>query len=394
VDLLAWKALKRVRRLGSRKSGMVASERKHPLSDLRAEILPVDSFRRMLCLERRRAERSRNLFLLMLVDARKVSGMDSREEFFKTLTLALSSAIRETDICGWYEDSVLGVIFTEIREIDSSSLLRMEHAKVMTALRNRQDSELIDQIAISFHLYPEDWVEQDRRGGVDPTLYPDLFEQKGSGWFPRSVKRMMDVVGSAVALVVLSPVWVLISLAIKLTSQGPILFRQERVGQFGVPFTLLKFRSMEDQNDPSLHLEYIKRFISREVDSGEVGTSQKAIYKIRNDPRVTRFGSFLRRSSLDEIPQLVNVMKGEMSLVGPRPPIPYELARYDVWHKRRVFELKPGMTGLWQVQGRSRTTFDDMVRLDLKYSNSWSLWLDIKILLQTPRAVLSGEGAR
>ncbi len=380
--------------MDSRKSGMVASEHKHPLSDLRPEILAVDSFRRRLCLERRRAERSRNLFLLMLVDARKISGMDNREEFFEKLTSALCSTTRETDICGWYEDSVLGVIFTEIRGIDSSSLPEMKHAKVMTALRDRQDSELVDQIDISFHLFPEDGVQQDRRGDVDPTLYPDLFEQKDSRWFPHSVKRMMDVVGSAAALVVLSPVWVVISLAIKLTSKGPILFRQERVGRYGIPFTLLKFRSMEDQNDPSIHLEYIKRFISREVDSEEAGNSQKAIYKIQGDPRVTSFGRFLRRSSLDELPQLVNVIKGEMSLVGPRPPIPYELVNYDVWHKRRVLEVEPGITGLWQVQGRSRTSFDDMVRLDLRYASRWSLWMDIKILLQTPRAVLTGEGAR
>ena len=394
MDFLAWKALKRGRRLDSRKSGMLASKRKHALSDLRPEILAVDSFRRMLCLERKRAERSRHPFLLMLVDAQKISGIDDRNEFLQKLTLALYSATRETDICGLYKDSVLGVIFTEIRGTDSSSLLGMKQAKVMTALRNNQDSELVDQIDISFHLFPEDGGQQGGRCGVDPTLYPDLFEKEDSREFPRSVKRMMDVLGSVAALVVLSPLWVVISLAIKLTSKGPILFRQERVGQFGVPFTLLKFRSMEDQNDPSLHLEYIKQFISREADSAEVSNSQKAIYKIQNDPRVTRFGSFLRRSSLDEIPQLVNVLKGEMSLVGPRPPIPYELANYDVWHKRRVFEVKPGITGLWQVQGRSRTSFDDMVRLDLEYSNSWSLWLDIKILLQTPRAVLSGEGAR
>jgi lipopolysaccharide/colanic/teichoic acid biosynthesis glycosyltransferase len=372
---------------------MFASERKHPLSDLRPEILAVDSFRRILCLERKRVERSRNLLLLMLVDARKISGMDNRKEFFEKLTLALCSATRETDICGWYEDSVLGVIFTEIRGTDCSTLLGMKHAKVLTALRNRRDSELVDQIDISFHIFPEDGVQHGRGGGVDPTLFPDLFEEVDSRGFPRSVKRMMDVVGSAAALVVLSPLWVVTSLAIKLTSKGPILFRQERVGQYGIPFTLLKFRSMEDQNDPRIHLEYIKRFISREVDPEEAGKSRKVIYKIQDDSRVTRFGRFLRRSSLDELPQLVNVLKGEMSLVGPRPPIPYEVVNYDIWHRRRVFEVKPGITGLWQVQGRSRTTFDDMVRLDLRYASSWSIWLDIKILLQTPGAVLSGEGA-
>jgi len=163
---------------------MFASERKHPLSDLGPEIMAVDSFRRMLCLERRRAERSRNRFLLMLVDARKISGVDDRKEFFEKLTLALCSATRETDICGWYEDSVLGVIFTEIREIDSSSVPGMKHAKVMTALGNRQDSELVDQIDISFHLFPEDGVQQGRRGGVDPNSISGLIRANGFAMVP------------------------------------------------------------------------------------------------------------------------------------------------------------------------------------------------------------------
>jgi lipopolysaccharide/colanic/teichoic acid biosynthesis glycosyltransferase len=117
------------------------------------------------------------------------------------------------------------------------------------------------------------------------------------------------------------------------------------------------------------------------------------IYKIVSDPRVTQTGRLLRKSSLDELPQLINVLKGEMSLVGPRPPLPYEYERYSTWHRRRLMEVKPGITGLWQVNGRSRTTFDEMVRLDLEYVRSWSIWLDLKILLRTPAAVLSGEGA-
>ena len=117
------------------------------------------------------------------------------------------------------------------------------------------------------------------------------------------------------------------------------------------------------------------------------------VFKIVNDPRVTPLGHFLRRSSLDEFPQFWNVLRGEMSLVGPRPPLPYEVARYKRWHRRRVLEAKPGITGLWQVTGRSRTTFDEMVRLDLRYARSYSLWTDLKILLATPRAVCSGKGA-
>ena len=132
-------------------------------------------------------------------------------------------------------------------------------------------------------------------------------------------------------------------------------------------------------------MDYIKRFIA--------GNVNETVYKITEDPRVTRVGRFLRKTSLDELPQFFNVLRGEMSLVGPRPPIPYELEAYDIWHRRRLLEVKPGITGLWQVNGRSKLRFDDMVRLDLQYATAWSLWLDIKILLQTPRAVFSREGA-
>src|SRR2546422_5417446 len=122
-------------------------------------------------------------------------------------------------------------------------------------------------------------------------------------------------------------------------------------------------------------------------------TNGRAIYKLTNDPRLTRLGRFLRKTSLDELPQFLNVLRGEMSMVGPRPPIPYELEAYDIWHRRRLLDVQPGITGLWQVSGRSRLPFDDMVRLDLKYARAWSLWLDLKILLRTPHAVFSGEGA-
>ena len=150
---------------------------------------------------------------------------------------------------------------------------------------------------------------------------------------------------------------------------------------------------MECNNDAGIHREYVKRFIAGEADPARVSHTQNVVYKIQDDPRVTRIGKFLRKSSLDELPQFINVLKGDMSLVGPRPAIPYELEGYQVWHRRRVLESKPGITGLWQVSGRSRLKFDDMVRLDLQYAKTWSLWLDIKILLRTPRAVLFGAGA-
>lgn len=181
-------------------------------------------------------------------------------------------------------------------------------------------------------------------------------------------------------------------MAIKLTSKGPVLYRQPRLGQHGVTFSFLKFRSMHANCDSALHQQYVADFIAgnalQQQDSRGVGT-----YKLTGDPRITALGGLLRKSSLDELPQLINVLKGDMSLVGPRPPLPYEFEHYTLWHRRRVWEAKPGITGLWQIKSRSRAKFDEMVRLDLQYIRKSSLWLDCKILLQTPRAVIAGDGA-
>jgi len=348
----------------------------------------------MLSLERKRAERSRKLLLLMLVDAGKFPQINQKGKVLHKIVSALSSSTRETDITGWYdENSVLGVIFAEIDGADRSSILHAMRARVTVALRRNLDPELVNQIHISFHFFPEDWDGQKPGLAVDSKLYPDLLQRDDSRRFSRLIKRAMDIVSSVLALTIFSPLFGVISIAIKLTSKGPILFRQERVGQHGITFTCLKFRSMEFVNDTTIHKEYVKRFISGKGEGEQAGQNQHAVYKIAEDPRVTRVGKFLRKTSLDELPQFVNVLRGEMSLVGPRPPIPYELANYDIWHRRRVLEAKPGITGLWQVNGRSKTSFDDMVRLDLRYARGWSPWLHIKILLQTPRAVFSGEGA-
>jgi lipopolysaccharide/colanic/teichoic acid biosynthesis glycosyltransferase len=150
---------------------------------------------------------------------------------------------------------------------------------------------------------------------------------------------------------------------------------------------------MHVTTNAEIHREYVKKFIAGHAEPNASRGTRKRVYKLTNDPRVTWIGRFMRRTSLDEIPQFWNVLLGQMSLVGPRPPIGYEIDAYDVWHRRRLLEAKPGITGLWQVHGRSRTTFDEMVRLDLRYSRTWSPISDLKILLQTPRAVFSGDGA-
>jgi lipopolysaccharide/colanic/teichoic acid biosynthesis glycosyltransferase len=172
-----------------------------------------------------------------------------------------------------------------------------------------------------------------------------------------------------------------------------VIYEQERLGQRGARFRVKKFRTMYANNDPKIHQEYVQQYIAGKEGLDNSGQAEKPVYKLTKDPRITPIGSLLRKTSLDELPQFWNVLRGDMSLVGPRPPVPYEFEVYDIWHRRRVLEIKPGVTGLWQVSGRNRTRFDEMVRLDLQYCQSWSLWLDIKILLATPRAVFKGDGA-
>jgi len=208
----------------------------------------------------------------------------------------------------------------------------------------------------------------------------------------RAVKRIFDLMAASVGLVILSPLMALIAIVIKLDSPGPVLFRQTRVGKGGRTFTFYKFRSMVYNADARVHQEYYHKLIHGQAEMYSDGSQDGGVLKMVNDDRITRVGRFLRKSSLDELPQLINVIKGEMSLVGPRPPIPYEVEEYNEWHKRRL-EAVPGITGLWQVRGRSRVSFDEMIQMDIEYIERQSLWLDLKILLLTPQAVLSGKGA-
>jgi len=209
-------------------------------------------------------------------------------------------------------------------------------------------------------------------------------------------KRIVDVVLASIALVLAAPLMLVAGLAIKLDSRGPVLFKQRRVkglGPDGKPslFTFYKFRSMTHQADSSVHQKFMADFINGNGTLHKDGNG-KAVYKLASDRRVTRVGRILRKTSIDELPQLINVIKGEMSWVGPRPAIPYEVEQYKEWHKRRLV-VTPGITGLWQVKGRSSVTFDEMVRWDIEYAEDRSLGMDLHILLQTIPAVLSGKGA-
>jgi lipopolysaccharide/colanic/teichoic acid biosynthesis glycosyltransferase len=350
-------------------------------------------FTTMLRRERKRTERSHRRFVLMLLEACSLLRVGEEQGAFDKVVAALSHSTRETDIKGWYkDDSVIGVIFTEVGGADGKSVASALLTKVTNALCTTLSIEQINEVRLSFHVFPESSNEHGHGGPTDSALYPDLEQPSDTKRAARLIKRSMDIAGSLFALILASPLLILISVMIKLTSKGPILFRQERVGQHGRKFMFLKFRSMYFTNDHTIHQEYVKRLIA-----GTTGLEQEngkpEVFKLTNDPRITPFGRFLRKTSLDEIPQFLNVLTGSMSLVGPRPPVPYEFECYESWHRQRLVAVKPGITGRWQVGGRSRTTFDEMVRMDLKYASSWSVWGDIKILSQTPRAVLSAEGA-
>ena len=204
------------------------------------------------------------------------------------------------------------------------------------------------------------------------------------------LKRTLDVIVALALLIVLLPAMLACALAVRLESPGPVLFRQQRAGQAGRPFTLLKYRSMYAGADPTLHREYATAFVRGTATVQSTDTAR--VYKLTDDPRVTRVGRWLRRTSLDELPQLLNVLQGTMSLVGPRPPIPYELEHYQPVHWQRL-SVKPGMTGVWQVYGRSVSTFDEMVQMDLRYIREQSLLLDLKLLVKTFPIVIGGRGA-
>ncbi|HEY6770701.1 MAG TPA: sugar transferase [Candidatus Sulfotelmatobacter sp.] len=358
------------------------------------DILQEQAFVRMISLERKRSERSRKPFVLMLLDMNQPLAEGRSAKALERILAGLGTATRETDVTGWYKSNfILGVMFTEIGEAEREKIVSTMIARVSESLRSHLNAEQFQQLSVSFHVFPEDWDHQASTRPSDPALYPDLSRRDERRKVGDGTKRLMDVAGSALALVFLSPVFLAIAAAVKFTSQGPVFFRQKRIGQYGAPFVFLKFRSMFVNNDSAIHQEYVKKLIAGTAPANASEADGGKIYKLTRDPRITRVGAFLRKTSLDELPQFLNVLMGQMSLVGPRPPVPYEVEAYDVWHRRRLLEARPGITGLWQVSGRCRVKFDDMVRLDLHYARYRSPWMDLKILARTPGAVVTGDGA-
>ena len=357
-------------------------------------LLDESTFRRMIAIERKRTERSKAPFVLMLLEVVSDRGPKKSSIMLCRVATALLVSSRDTDLVGWYKGgAIVGTMFTGLIVSDKRVVLDTFLAKVSAALQEELTAEEFNQVRISFHLFPDDWDHEKPGPPTNAALYPDL-ESHDKGQRPvLMVKRTFDIVGSSIMLILLVPLFFVIALAIKLSSRGPVFYRQQRVGRYGETFTFLKFRSMLVNNDCNLHKDFVTRLIASEPGEAAPKENNANVYKLTNDKRITRVGRVLRRTSLDELPQFLNVLKGEMSLVGPRPPIPYELAAYQTWHRHRLLAVKPGITGLWQVVGRSSVRFDEMVRLDLRYASTWTPWLDLKILLRTPGAVIRGSGA-
>jgi len=363
-------------------------------SDSDRFVLDEEAFRRRISVERKRTERSRKPFLLMLLGTGNQEISEKNGKALDCIASVLLQSTRETDVTGWYTNNAkIGVMFTDLVFDDKSSILSTMLARISTTLRDNLTFEQFNRLNISFHFFPDDWDQDVSGRPSNPTLYPDLSHHGNNSRTSSAIKRMVDIAGSLLALIVFAPLLLAVAVAVKTSSKGPVFFKQQRVGRYGKRFTFLKFRSMYVDNDPSLHREYVVKLIAGTAERKPSNGNGESVYKLTDDPRITRIGAFLRRTSLDEMPQFFNVLRGDMSLVGPRPAVPYEVAAYETWHRRRVLEVKPGITGLWQVNGRSRVTFDEMVRLDLRYAKAWSPWMDIKILLLTPRAVVFGEGA-
>src|SRR5262245_27195392 len=348
------------------------------------EPLSEDLFRDALARERRRADRFEQTFALILISLSPAVGQQRWERLLEHLALSKFDA----DVLGWFADgSIVGLI----RTVDDADAQQQTATVLADLIRDelargvRPGTADGGSIRLEIYSPKTDAAARVLFDAEDPRR-----RRRRRRGIRDVAKRILDIAGSLTLLIAFSPVFLIVAALIKLVSKGPVFFRQQRIGYTGRPFTMLKFRTMHVNAEPGIHQRYVEQFI-RSKDAQESATN--VVFKIVDDPRVTAIGHFLRRSSLDEFPQFWNVLKGEMSLVGPRPPLAYEVAQYRPWHQRRLFDAKPGITGLWQVTGRSRTSFDEMVRLDIRYARRSSLVTDLKILLATPRAVLSGKGA-
>jgi lipopolysaccharide/colanic/teichoic acid biosynthesis glycosyltransferase len=343
-------------------------------------LLSRAEFLRMVQREKRRTDRSHSALSLAVLAVDPNGGSTMPQVLARVLSM-----VRETDYVTATDDQCIAVLLPDTGEAGLRSFL--------DKLALCRDAQGISTAGATYPDASFDRLIAERLSTPRSRHAADADEPSPLRSHGYRGKRALDVLGALVALALLSPVMLVVALLIRLTSPGPAIFRQTRVGQGGALFTMFKFRSMRTDIDDSAHRAFVASLIDGKVlPTG--GDSTTGAFKLKRDPRVTTIGRFIRKTSIDELPQFYNVLKGDMSLVGPRPPVQYEADKYKAWHRRRVFELKPGLTGIWQVEGRSRVTFDDMVRMDLRYLQHCSLRFDLGILLRTVAVVLTCEGAQ
>jgi len=345
------------------------------------EVLTRSEFLTLLRREQRRADRSRAPLSVVLY--RDAGGHLNQPDGAQSLIDTMHGLKRETDTVGRLGDDLVALLCPDTGADGARRLMRKiaDHAQECNwlALTITYPDELFDKL------------ENGVAHALDFSVAPSDSAGPPEGGY--SLKRALDITGALIALMLFSPILVLTAIGISLTSPGPVIYKQIRLGKGGVPFVFYKFRSMTSEVDDAIHRRFVTDLIGASGNGDAAVALTGSLYKLESDPRVTPIGRLIRRTSIDEFPQLFNVLKGDMSLVGPRPPLRYEAEKYQSWHLRRIIGVKPGMTGLWQVEGRSRVSFNDMVRLDLRYIRKCSLVLDLKILLKTIRTVLRCDGA-
>jgi len=332
-----------------------------------------DAFRAILERERSRSERTGQIFSLVLFGVN--SGNGTAAATLARLGNDITRKIRKSDEVGWYDGNRIGTIL-----IGTSA----EGAWQFIEIIKKRIEEAEPDLICTVYSYPSPGINSNVHGEAskEHQTPSEHSVERLDILFARPIpiwKRLVDFFGALLLMILLSPLFLLIALFIKIVSPGPVFYRQERIGYLGRPFTFWKFRTMHVNNDGTGHKRYLSHLIEGDAPMAKLDDGR--------DPRIIPFGKFLRYSCLDEFPQLINVFWGDMSLVGPRPCLPYEADMYLRWHTRR-FDTVPGMTGLWQVSGKNRLTFKEMIRLDIRYSRKMSPGLDAKILLLTGPAIL------
>jgi len=345
------------------------------------DVLSRRRFLGQLQIEKRRTDRSK--VPLSLVLFRFTPEQRGRPGNMAEIVGLLRQCKRETDLLGYLGEGLIGLLLTHTDQAGQEGFTRNVDKRAVGL-----------QYTVTSGTYPDQIFDKllAESQNLSDTLPYFLEHETDHGEIELLLKRCLDIAGALVLMIVASPIMLVTAIAVKATSPGPVIYKQVRLGRKGIPFNFYKFRSMRTNADERVHREYVASLIKGKHDDINQGDADKPHFKLKSDSRVTRVGKIIRKTSIDELPQLYNVLKGDMSLVGPRPPIPYETDNYQSWHLRRVLEGRPGITGLWQVEGRNRVPFDEMVRMDMRYTRTWSLWLDLKILAKTVTAVLRFDG--